>query len=153
MKPIAPLLEKSMSEMQIKGHVTISRPNGNGPEVMTIEVADSEARIPFVKVSMPLSDFTRCLTGLAHSPCELTVRGLQNVGKIREQKTIEFPIGKDRHFRDKERAAEVGKSYTPEGWTMSNYFASQNSFFTVDGECWARTQIQRWVERAGSPTS
>lgn len=131
----------------IKGKISITRPQGHGCDYISIEINDEDARIQFCDIHIKLADFATAITGL-YSPCEFAVRGLENVGKKREHKTIEFPVpGKSMYSLQKEGAIEAAKAYTPEGWIASEHYGSQDSCFMRDGQPWARTTIFRWIEK------
>lgn len=75
--------------------------------------------------------------------------GLERVGKVLELEKIEFPIdygGYDRKNRET-AACQAARQHCPEGWEPELHFRSQGSFFTRDGQPWARTSIRRWVDK------
>ena len=135
-----------MSKTTVDGKLTISRVYGS-QDYVEITLRDCDAVIDFAKVRISVENFGEAVLGLSCMECEIITRGLQNVGKVRESKHIEFPIGKDNYMDRKKVASEIVKDYTPEGWTASTYFGSQNSFFTRGDVCWARTSITRWVDK------
>jgi len=128
-----------------KGNLTISRPQGRGPEVMTIRVNDAASRVCVCEVSIGLAEFIKCLTGLAHTEMEFNHGDLSKVGKKMEHRKISVKI-KDYDFSNrKEVATKAALENTPEGWEPDCYFSSQDSFYTKDGEDYARCMIRRWV--------
>jgi hypothetical protein len=131
---------------KLKGQLTISRPSfGDGRELIEITVKDCGSRTSFLKLSISYADFAECITGMSNVTCSLETRGLHNVGKVRETKPLTFKMPS--RYGDKEEARLEVVKHTPDGWTANTYFGSQNSFFHVDGEQWARTSIDRWVDR------
>ena len=133
--------------MKHKAKLTISRPSyANGTKNVLITVQDEDARIEFLEVEISYADFTECLTGLANVHCEMKVTGLENVGKMREVRSLEFkmPLYLDQQARRKESAVAEAILHTPEGWKASAYYGSKDSFFWKDNEEWARTTIVRW---------
>lgn len=136
-------------EMKIKGKITISRPRGGKEKEIRIDLSDTDACLnKFLEVSIGLSEFAEILTGLSRVDCDIEVRGLQNIGKIREHKTFEFELPRDElgNVR-KEMAKTVLSNIIPEGWSSTDAFNSQGSFFYKDGTPWARAIIVRWVDK------
>lgn len=135
--------------MKHKAKITISRPQrGDGVKEIRIAVRDDAAGIWFLELKIDPSDFAECITGLASMPCEMTFRGLENVGKVVERGTIEFKIPCEMYSKDrKNMAIKAAVGHTPQGWIASDYYGSQDSFFTKDDEPWARTSIHRWVDK------
>jgi hypothetical protein len=129
----------------LKGQITISRPTwGDGRKTIQITVKDCGSRVSFLTVDISYEDFAECLTGMSNVTCSLETRGLHNVGKVRETEPLTFKMP-SKYGGKKEARQEVVK-HTPEGWTADNYFGSQDSFFYVEDQQWARTSISRWVE-------
>lgn len=130
-----------------KAQLTITRPTyGDGRKKIKISVRDIDARFEFLELEIDLASFTECLTGLSHVNCDMKVKGLENVGKKRESKTIEFEMSENNH-RSKEEAIRLSKEVTPDGWICSGYFGSKDSFFRINGKPYARTTISRWVDK------
>lgn len=134
--------------MEHKAKISISRPTwSDGRKAIVISVEDDDAGIQFLELEMSLEDFAECVTGLHGCDANMKFRGLENVGKKQERDTIEFKMP-DCSYKEQEKIAyEQAKLNTPEGWIASSYFGSEGSFFTKDGENWARTSIHRWVEK------
>lgn len=129
----------------IEGKLSITRPmGGSSEECISIEVKDEKAVITFLEIKIRFEDFAKCLTGLSHTSCLLEVRGLDKVGKVREQNNISFEVP----TYDKAKAIEEAKKHTPEGWVAGTHYGSQNSFkYLPNGGYLATTQIIRWVDR------
>jgi len=135
--------------MKINGKITISRPSGSGCDYIAIGIYDDDANIRFCEARIKYAYFAQLVTGLAHVDCDLEVIGLQNVGKKREWKKLEFPFDGAPFYAKDEARKEMVK-HVPEGWTASGHFGSQNSFFQREGIGWARTTIERWVDKDSS---
>ena len=141
-----------MSERKkLKGAISIGRPSyGDGKELITIQVRDDLSRTRFADIEIGLADFVKALTGLAEVPIVMQVRGLDNVGKIKETKSLVFQV----HDADQAAAEKLAAEFCDEGWLPSLYFNSQKSFThdRVDGQAviHARTQQYRYVEEDGS---
>ena len=137
-----------METMKHKGALTISRPSyGDGSRKISIQVKDVDAVTRFLEIEIYYDKFAECVTGLSEVECELQFNGIENVGKVRESKNIEFKIGKVGYSDRIDIATNLAHKNCPDGWRPYCYFRSQNSFFTRDGEEWAITTILRWVEK------
>lgn len=131
-----------------KGSLTISRPSyGGDKKKILIQVRDVDAGIRFLDIEIDYADFAACLTGLSEQSCEFEARGLQNVGKRVERDKIEFEVYNPYYKKDDPELIALAKVATPEGWTCSTYFGSQDSFIKKDDKYYARTSISRWVEK------
>lgn len=132
--------------MKLKGNISISRPNygSDGKEVISIKIKDRKSRIQFLEIEMSYKNFAQCLTGLSEVNCDLKTRNLENIGKIKETKTIEFEIPDDCY--DKEEIKQRAKKHVPENWKCSFYFGSKDSTFNIDNKRYARTSIYKYVE-------
>ena len=134
--------------MKHKAALTISRPSyGDDRKKISIQVRDINARIQFLELEIDLDKFTECLTGLSEVESDMEFRGLENVGKSKETMKIEFEIPDASYITGKDKVKEIAVLNTPEGWTCSSYFSSQNSFFQKDDKYFARTTASRWVEK------
>ncbi len=132
----------------MKGNITILV-DGKGAR---IEVEDESSGIRFLKINLSAEQFMACLGRLANVECDMDVRGLDLIGKMRETGKFEFKIPaelynlryEERDYFDK-TAQELAQSQLADGWIADSYFGSQGSFFKKDGEQWARVTIRRWV--------
>jgi hypothetical protein len=134
--------------MKHKAKLSISKINSfDEVNKIRITVEDEDAGVSFVTVSIDTANFAECLTGLHGVDCEMEIRGLKNVGKVIERDTLEFQLSSNSWCDKKERAIQEVDAHVPEGWQTTKYFGSQDSFFSKGEECWARTQIKRWVDK------
>ncbi len=134
----------------IKGTVSINRLSGLDKPTIQITVTDEDARIEFLQLRMSPEAFGRCVTGQSMIECDLEVRDLENVGKVFERQPLEFQLSDENQSWSAEVkiiAAKEADRRAPDGWFASHYFGSQNSFFTKNGENWARTYMYRWVDK------
>lgn len=142
--------------MKINAKVTIlfSQPNDrsdSGPGGLTIEIMDNDSRKRFVKLHMNAEQTIAALSRVSNVPVEMCeVDGLDVVGMTKEAKDFSFILPPLNGKSSKEVAAKEAAAACPEGWTPSLYFGSQNSFFTKDGDKYARTTIYRFVPRDDS---
>ncbi len=124
------------------GRITILSDN----EGVDIELRDYGSSIDFVKVRLTSEQFTKALSRLSFTECEVEVFHLDLVGKTQIHKNFEFEMPDGVSFKDEKKVAEeIVKRDCPEGWEPDLYFGSQNSFFTKDDKKYARTIIRRWV--------
>lgn len=132
---------------ELKGNVTISKTYSGDGQHMEIRIQDENSRAIFVIAKMSMEEFAHAITGLADRPVNMKVRGLENVGKMKEQKELVFPISS---YAAHNEAEEKCQQYTDEGWKANNYFRSQKSFFSegIAGAqvYFARTSQFRYVE-------
>ena len=130
----------------MKGKITISRPSyGCGKEKININILDCLSRQRFLTVEIDYGVFAQALTGLSELSCDINVRNLSRVGMKKETKDFELLMPKG-SFNDKDIAKKLALENEPEGWEVSLYFDSQNSFFDRNGERWARTTVSRWTD-------
>lgn len=124
----------------LRGNITISRiDNWKDNPVVQIRIQDALSRSTFVEAIVTMEDFAMAVTGMSHQSIEFEVDGLDKVGKLKEMMPLEFPL----HGDSPENGAVL---FCPEGWQPVLYFRSQDSKFTRDGEQWARTTAERWVD-------
>jgi len=134
-------MRKVDQPIEIEAGVTIYC-DGNGAR---IEIDDAGACVRFLEIQLRPEQFTALLGRLASVDCKAQVRSLDKIGKVRISKPliVEMPngIGSD----DEEIAARQARETACEGWTISAYFRSQDSFFTEGGKRYARTHQFKWV--------
>jgi len=131
--------------MKIDGQITISAPQGWGDDYIEIRIHDEKAVIRFCEIHVKYADFAKLLTGLPFVKCDIEVEGLEKVGKVMEWQTFEFRMP-DNSTNKEAAKKEINRIMFP-GWTCSDNFSSQYSFFRVDAEqWWARATIRRWVD-------
>ena len=81
---------------------------------------------------------------------DVDVFDLDKIGKKHINRMLDFPIGDDCGFTSKDqkqRLCDLADAYCPDGWVPDYYFNSQNTFFTVGGESYARCTIRTWVDK------
>jgi hypothetical protein len=119
---------------------------------LTIEVEDNLSHCQFVTIRLDAEQTCKALSRLGLTPCIIEVGGLTKVGKKMEWETFEFEIPSDLEiYSDEGRKIlnDLADKACPEGWEISNYFGSRDSFFIKDDKSFARTTIRRWVEVTG----
>jgi len=132
----------------IKAELTISRPQrSDSKKVIRIQVRDTEAKTTFLEIEITPENMMECLTGLSKVECSMTATDLFKVGKVRESKMLEFPLGEYEGYDYKKIALKELPKHTPRGWIASTYFGSQTSFFNKGEEPWARTSLNKWVNK------
>ncbi|WP_318826004.1 hypothetical protein [Providencia sp. PROV252] len=130
----------------MKGKLTISRPTyGDGRELISVVVRDGASRINFLEIEINYSDFTKAITGLSEVDCELTIRGLEQVGKkkITEARTALCPsrlVGKDAY----ENWLKENKQ--EEGWKLDAYLGSKGSVEYTENGVILNYQVIKFVD-------
>jgi hypothetical protein len=112
-----------------------------------ISLYDTDSCLTFVEMEMTREQFINAtMNRLGNCNVEKsTVRSLELVGKKREGDTLEFKMPDVSIRNQHETAVKEALRVCPEGWEPATAFSSQGSFFTKNGEQWARTPIMRWV--------
>jgi len=137
--------------MKNKAKLSISRPQYfDGTEKISISVTDADAHVEFLEIEIELADMMRCLTGGHATECWMETRGLDVIGKMNERMNLEFEMPEHGYSNRVEVARKAADKAAPEGWSVSGYFGSQNSFFERDGVKMARTTMDRWVEKSSA---
>lgn len=129
--------------------ITISRPSrGDGREVITVSVKDANSRMRFLDLTLNLDDFAKAITGHAEIECEMEVKGLDKVGKVRvvEPRSKECPLPS---YSGRGILGQwLKENGQEEGWTIDHYLGSQNSIGTLtdsDG-CILNYYVFKYVE-------
>lgn len=135
--------------MKLTGRITISRTSGNR-EMIVIGITDWDSMAKFVEAEMTLEDFARCVTG-HHSPCELEVRQLEQVGKEIQSKT-EYVLLSPQATPASIRLAV--QAYEVDGWIGNDSDAKNHHHYIPtknrdDKHCYA-VGYRRWVEKETS---
>jgi len=113
----------------------------------TIELYDKEASIQFAEIKLTAEQFCQAVSRLAHTPCQISVYNLDNIGKTMEHRSFEFAVPQKiwDSPNHREKIAEYARKICPKGWVSSDYFNSQNSFFIKNEKRMAQCIIRRWV--------
>jgi hypothetical protein len=111
-----------------------------------ISLYDTDSCLTFIEMELTREQFINAtMNRLGNCDVETAVvRSLELVGKKREGDTMEFKLP-DGTGNQHDRAVEEAMRICPDGWEPATSFSSQESFFTKNGERWARTPIVRWV--------
>lgn len=128
------------------GKITISKTTSNrNKKEIRIAIEDDASSINFVEARMSLENFAEALTGLGFVDIDFTVRGLENIGKTRERKTVEINLGKTDYDGLKELALSEARKIESDGWVCDGYFSNQDSFRYKDGNTICRAGFVRYV--------
>lgn len=134
--------------MKINGKITflVNR------EFTEIEIYDADASVQFCNIRLTPEQLSSMLARMGYvSSCDMRVANLDKVGKLHENKTYEFEIT-DVSSRDDDALYHAAKtSLKNDGmneWEPDKYFRSQNSFFSKNGNNWARCTIRRWIQKS-----
>ena len=106
--------------MKLPGKISISRSTGPDGHSFVVTIHDARSGVQFLEATVSLEDFAMALTGVAERSCDLNLRGLDVLGKLREIKheVIEIPE-KFRRPRLSDDAAAVDEIVAPfevDGW-------------------------------------
>lgn len=114
---------------------------------MSIELHDYDASLTFAAIRLTPEQTVKAFSRLGYTECDIEVKGLDKIGSKMENKHFEFEIP-DVGWGSKrtDTAIRIVQEVCPEGWEPDLYFQSQNSFFSKDGQDFARTIIRRWVK-------
>lgn len=121
----------------MKGKLTITRPNRLENEVVEIIIRDDACKSDFVKVEIPLDDFTRAITGQARIDVNLTVKDLEVVGqrKVVTQRSEVLPFYMQDSYTKEDVVRWLIDLYEDENTYVDTYLGSQNSFtLNEDGD-------------------
>ena len=97
----------------------------------------------FATAEITPENWVKALSGLALVPAKISVDNLDKVGKKKIVEDFCFEIPEDRRY-DKQFVKLAALRRCPEGWNISLYFDSKDSFYQKDGKHYARTHIYRW---------
>lgn len=141
--------------MELDGKLSILRRTGGGEDDrIVIELIDAGSGISFVAASVCLDVFARAVTGLGHVQCRLTLFGLESVGLIRENKTVEVTFDQPSGDRAlaKQQAAAALEPFERDGWRgNADDLLNFNNRLPVSGAAGERpmyrAHLSRLVER------
>jgi len=132
--------------MKLKGKLTISNPRNATSGYVLIKLEDVISNTD-IEVRMSVEDFANALLGRAFQNCELEIVDPSRIGKRFEHMEVVAEMPSNVSYSEQNAVAyEVACKAAPEGWVVSSYFSSQNSFFRKDGKEYCRTQAMRWVD-------
>lgn len=130
------------------GKITISKTTDNrNNKQIRITIEDDASSINFVEGRMSLENFMEALTGLGFVDIDFEVRGLENIGKTREHKTVEIALGDNVGYGEERYtiAIQKAKELEVDGWVSQKYFNSQSSFFYAGDILFCRAGFVRYV--------
>ncbi len=134
---------------KLSAQLSLEKVSGGAKEYIGIQIFDKNSDTRFVDLQISLHDMMQALTGLGRVNCNMEVRELQNVGKLKQTLLVEFPVD---GFRDKASAYRQLAITCPQGWefdSSSSLFNSQDSFFKKEqasDQYWARAWVYRYVD-------
>jgi hypothetical protein len=133
--------------LKYKGRISISRPQGGRwDDEISITIQDENSLARFLDIKITAKDLMLALTNRADVEMSFDVRALDNVGKHRILKEIEFEIG-NIDYSNRQDIAHRQALAECRGtiWIPSSYFGAQNSFFERDGKKYARTDAHAYL--------
>lgn len=125
----------------MKAKVTISRASDH---LVRISIRDESSGIYFAEAALTVEAFGYAITGLAEQEAELTVRGLQWVGKqrITENRTIECPLDT---YKREELARWLEANAQEDGWMIDSYLGSQGSVTRRDDVTILKYSVTKYI--------
>jgi len=136
--------------MKLPGKISIQRRSGSDGHSFSVVIHDARSGVQFLDASVSLEDFAMALTGVAERSCDLSLRGLDVLGKLREIKheIIEIPE-KFRRTRLSDDAGAVDEIVAPfevDGWMCQSRNDLWNSHRRERGTERYRVGFVRYVE-------
>lgn len=111
--------------MKLKGKISITRPNSNvHGDYINITISDDTSGCEFVDLTMSMTDFAYCVTGMSHQDCSVEFRP-DNVGKTMEHKTISIPRPKS-YGKDVSEIKNLLAPHEVDGWVGNASDASNH---------------------------
>lgn len=99
----------------MKGQISLGRVHSNTEDdFIRISIEDDSSGVHFCEVKLSLIDFARLITGLSNIDCDFALRGIKNVGKIRQHKTELLPVVEWNATPDD--LAQAVKPFEVDGW-------------------------------------
>ena len=119
-------------------------------ESTTIHVRDEASGVSFCEVTLTPEEFSSALSRLADTPCNITVRGVDKIGKKHEHKSFVFEIKERPAYHEHDGIRALAQQLLDEegdGYISDGYFKSQDSFFERDGKLYAKCSVRRWINQ------
>jgi hypothetical protein len=127
----------------MKAKVTISRASDDR---VRIRIRDEASGIEFAEVSLTVEAYGYAITGLSEQEAELSVRGLEWVGKKRVTESRQKVCPLDTCDKDK-LSKWLQENAQEEGWILSTYLGSQSSTSRAScGGTLLRYSVTKYVE-------
>jgi hypothetical protein len=98
------------------GMISISRPQGDGCDYISIEVNDKSSGVEFIELRISYADFAEAITGLSGIPITFKTRFLDKIGKLREHKEVNVVTFVSYKRYTKEEANAILAPYEVDGW-------------------------------------
>ncbi len=139
-------ITQQMGKMTIKEGAISILVNREGT---TIELTDKTSNTRFAEVKLTNDQLAMALARFGETPCKIDVFGLDRIGKTHEHKNFEFAITRDLEYGGRipilQKMANELLLEEGEGWSTTDTFSSQNTFFEKDGKKYARCIARRYV--------
>lgn len=130
--------------MNINGQITILF-NESG---LDLEITDKDANTTFAVIKLDREQTCKALSRIGYTSCDIRVCNLDRVGMIHENKKLDFRVGHIETWKVGTKLLyQKANESCPEGWTVDNYFGSQDSTFHKGDELWGRCTIRRWTKK------
>ena len=101
---------------ELKGHLTISRPQcGGGEKYISITFVDEKSSAEFLAAKIDLANFAEALTGLGRVECSFELRP-SLVGKTEEIKDVEVIVSDGAYSLTDKQLEDILAPYERNGW-------------------------------------
>jgi hypothetical protein len=133
---------------RLKGTISISRPQGiDWNDEFCITIRDDKSRAQFLEIKIGAKELALALSNLSDQPMEYKARALKYLGKNTVLKTIVVQLPNDVDYNERPKLAKRLAEMEVVGtdWIISDYFGSKESFFTKDGQNFARARASTYM--------
>jgi len=133
--------------MKLPLSITISRPQGNGPEVIAVSIRDDVSFCEILEAEFSLDNFMRALTGQGSIKGDGEWR-IVNLGKKRETKTVQVLVPDGPWETRNERARVAIAEHEVDGWrgNVSDATNHHRQGKKADGGYYYNVDFVRFVE-------
>jgi hypothetical protein len=137
--------------VNIKGRLRLGVTTSNQEDdYASLEITDDDAGVQFLSGKCSLEAIAQALLGRREIEIDLTLRGLEKLGTIREHKREVVPYDCYQSPRTEEHIAEVLAPFEVDGW-QARRGDLWNGHCRVGLEKAQRVGFERWVTREPAP--
>lgn len=125
----------------MKAKITISR---GSEDQVRVRLRDEASRVVFAEASLSMEAFAFAITGCGEQEVELSVMGLEFVGKnlITEERTIACPLTT---YDKGELELWLKENAQEDGWILNAHLRSQRSITRHEGVTMLRYSVKKYV--------
>lgn len=135
------------NNIDVECYFGINRDNHTNESVFEIQCAKTGKRI--IDVTFTPLELTQLLGRMGHVSGKADLideANFKHVGKTQVRDTLEVIVTGDYNSREAEAVSKAKELLLDSefDWEVSSYFGSKDSFFSKDGEVYARVRITRY---------